>query len=413
MRVLLLADRIPPENRGGAGEVTWRLACGLRQSGDDVYVAAATDGEPFEDERDGIATFHLHSRYPDRWRGYLSLRNPQTTGALRELYQRIKPDVINAHNVHRDLSYHSLTLAHNAGIPAVFSSHDVMPFAYHKLSHFVRADQVGRVDAAAYRLPRSYNLKQMRFRYNPLRNRMIRHILTHHAAARTVPSDELGRAHVANGLPPFETVHNGIEPDRMHAPPDVVSALRDRLQLRDRRVILFAGRLTRAKGTTQLLDALLRVVPDMPDVALLVLSAAPIDEQVSDAKYAELRQKHIFSGGWLSGGELAAAYQLADVVVVPSVVFDTFPTVILEAMSAHTPVIASIFGGAHEAVRDGETGYIINPFDTATFASRLTTLLNDYSLRQKMGQAAFDRLTAHFTLHHQVDAMRTIFERVR
>lgn len=413
MRVLLLADRIPPENRGGAGEVTWRLALGLQHSGDDVLVAAATDGEPFEEVRDGIPTFHLHSRYPDRWRAYLSLRNPQTTGALRELYQRLKPDVINAHNVHRDLSYHSLTLAHNAGIPAVFSSHDVMPFAYHKLSHFVRADQVGRVDASAYRLPRFYNLKQMRFRYNPPRNRIIRHILTAHAAARTVPSDELGRAHAANDLPPFETVYNGIEPNRMHASPETVDALRDRLKLRERRVILFAGRLTRAKGTTQLLDALLQVVPNMPDVALLVLSAASIDEQVSDAKYADLRRSHIISGGWLSGDDLAAAYQLADVVVVPSVVFDTFPTVILEAMSAHIPVIASIFGGAREAVRDGETGYIINPFDTATFAARLMTLLNDNSLRRKMGQAAFDRLMAHFTLQHQVDAMREIYERVR
>src|SRR5688572_17022409 len=111
MRILLLNDRIPPENRGGAGEVVWRLAVALRDKGHDVHVAAATPDKRFTAIRDGIPTYHLHVRYPVRWRAWLSLYNPQTVKPLHELYQQIQPEIINAHNIHADLTYHSLTLA--------------------------------------------------------------------------------------------------------------------------------------------------------------------------------------------------------------------------------------------------------------------------------------------------------------
>src|SRR5688572_5675559 len=159
MRILILNDRIPPENRGGAGEVVWRLAGSLQQAGHEVHLAAATPDKPFEAIRDGIPTYHLHSRYPDRFRAWLSLYNPQTAGALRQLYERIQPDVINAHNVHSDLSYYSLTLAHRLKIPAVFTSHDVMPFAYFKMSYIINPAVAGVNSTHDYRLPPLYNLK--------------------------------------------------------------------------------------------------------------------------------------------------------------------------------------------------------------------------------------------------------------
>lgn len=412
MRLLFLNDRIPPENRGGAGIVMWRLAQTLQQRGHDVHVIAATPGDSFNEQRNGIPTYHLQVSYPARWRAWFSLYNPQVSGALKRLYDRIQPDVINAHNIHSDLTYYSLTLAYRAGIPAVFSSHDVMPFAYQKLAHFVERSQTGDIDPADYRLPRLYNLRQMRFRYNPLRNSIVRYILRRHVQARTTPSHELARAHAANGLPPFETVHNGLTPALFDVPAHTVESLRTRLNLQDRRVILFAGRLTGAKGTRVLLDALLKVVPHVPDVALLVLSSVPIKQQVKQPEYAVLRNNHLVSGGWLSGADLAAAYHLADVVTTPAVYLDPFPTVNLEAMAAKTPVITTCYGGSREAVIDGETGYVINPYHTDTFAQRLRTLLTDSDLRQRMGTAGHQRLIDHFSLEHQADTMLHLFERV-
>lgn len=412
MRIVLLNDRIPPENRGGAGAVVWRLAHALGEAGHDVHVIAATEEKTFSEEREGIPTHHLHSDYPERLRAWRSLNNPFTIPLLRKLYHEIQPDVVNGHNIHRDLSYASLRLANQMGIPTVFSSHDVMPFAYHKLSHFIDRKRCD-IPPEAYRLPPFFNLRQMRFRYNPLRNRTIRRLLTENAQARTVPSQALADAHRVNDLPPFTVVHNGIDAGRFQASDEAVAALRERLGLEGRRVLLFAGRLTGAKGTRPLLNALRHVAQEIPQAALLVLSSTPIDQQITAPEFAELARDHLVSGGWLAGEELAAAFHLAHAVVAPSVIFDTFPTVILEAMAARKPAVAACYGGASEAIVEGQTGYVINPYDTQDFAAKLVRVLGEDALRERMGAAGYQRVTTVFPMERQVREMVALYEAAR
>lgn len=414
VRILILSDRIPPENAGGAEKVAWSLACGLRDAGHDVHVIAATFEPSFEAVREGIPTYHLHARYRMRFQPYRMLYNPQTASDLGRLYAKIRPDVINAHNIHNGLSYYSLTLAQRRGIPVVFSSHDVMPFAYNRLTHFVDPAVCGVQSPAQYRLPLFYNLRQMRFRYNPLRNLVLRYILRHHARLRTCVSEAHRQALQANGLPSFQVVHNGIAPDRFQASPEAVERLRAKLNLDGRKVILFAGRLTRDKGSLQLLAAFKRLVERMPEALLLLLSRVGLDEQgLNTPEYQHLRDSHVRSGGWLSGDELAAAYGAADVVTVPSICLDCFPTINLEAMAAGKPVVATCYGGSPEAVVDGETGYIVNPFDTLALVDRLEHLLRDDVLRAQMGAAGQARIAAHFTLGHHARAMLRLYEAAR
>jgi glycosyltransferase involved in cell wall biosynthesis len=412
MRILMLSDRIPPENRGGAGEVCWRLALALRDMGHEIHMIAATKGASCEEIRENIPTYHLHVAYPERWRSWFSLYNPQVVKPLQELYQRLKPDVINAHNIHSDLSYHSLTLAQKMGIPTVFTSHDVMPFAYQKIAYFIDSNYCGVRSKQDYRLPAFFNLRQNRFRYNPFRNMMIRRILSQ-CNARTAPSQELCDAHAANDLAPFRAVHNGIDAAKFSASQESIEAVRRRLGLEARKIILFAGRLAAAKGTKQVLDALQILVKEVPEAVLLVLSSVPLEEQIKEAKYQELREKHIISGGWMAGEELRAAFHLSDVLLTPSIYLDPFPTVNLEAMATRTVVLATCFGGSREAVLDGETGYIINPFDTVDFAQKLGRLLNDDALRTQMAEAAYQRLIQDFSIEKQAKTMLAIFEEAR
>ena len=410
MKILLLNDRIPPEGRGGAESVVWRLARGLADAGHEIHVAAATAGDSFEEIRDGIPTYHLHANYPERFRAWLSLWNPQTAGAFRDLLQRIQPDVVNAHNIHSWLTYHSLKLAREAGCGVVFSAHDAMTFAYGKLHHFVQQDTRKIRLPEDYRLPAGYNLRENRFRYNPFRNLLIRRYLSQRAHIRTVPSRALADAWSANDMPPAEVVHNGIDPAEWAlVSDDAVEGLRRRLDLVDKQVILIAGRMTSAKGTVQILQAMDRLREALPQMRLLVLTSRDLESQIPP-EYAHLRTL-IVLGGWLSGEELCAAFHLADVVAVPSIVFDTFPTVALEAMAAGTPVIATGFGGAAESVVDGESGYIVNPFDSAGFADRLARTLKDSDLRREMGRLGRERVATAFSLEGQVAQMLELYER--
>ncbi|MCY4465857.1 MAG: glycosyltransferase family 4 protein [Chloroflexi bacterium] len=408
MKILLLNDRIPPEGRGGAEAVVWRLALGLRAGGHQVHIAAATERDSFDDLRDGIQTHHLHARYPQRFRSWLSLYNPQTAGAFRRLLARIRPDVVNAHNVHAWLSWHTLRLARDSGCRVVFSGHDCMPIVYGKMSYFVNPDWRRMRTPADYCLPRLQNLRENRFRYNPLRNPLIRRALGH-AQAVTVPSQALADVYAANGLPPALVVPNGIDlKSWTPARRELLSKLRGRFGLEGKRVILVAGRITREKGAEQMLVALDKLRESLPDARLLLLSSRSIESQVP-ARFRHLLGL-IVAGGWLSGMELRGAFQLADVVVVPSIYFDTFPTVNLEAMALGKPVIATCFGGSKELVKDGETGYILNPYDMDTFVQRLQTLLTDDEMRAQMGRRGREHVAANFRLDQQVAAMSALYK---
>ena len=408
MKILLLNDRIPPEGRGGAEAVVWRLAQGLRAAGHVVHVAAATDGESFDELRDGIPTHHLRARFPERFRSWLSLYNPQTAGPLRRLLARLRPDVVNAHNVHAWLSWHSLRLAREAGCRVVFSGHDCMPVVYGKMSYFVKPDSRQLPTLADYRLPRLHNLRENRFRYNPLRNSLIRKALSL-AGAITAPSQALADVYAANGLPRAHVAHNGIDLESWTpVRAQVVDQLRSRFGLEGARVILVAGRMTREKGLRQMLAALDRLRGSLPQARLLALSSRGIEPQVP-AKYRHLLDL-VVSGGWLRGEELRGAFQLADLLASPSVYLDPFPTVNLEAMALGKPVVATCFGGSPEQVIDGETGYIINPFNTEAFAQRLHALLTDSALRESLGRRARQHVASNFRLDQQVAAMTALYE---
>lgn len=408
MRILMLSDRVPPDVSGGAEKVMWAVARGLKEAGHDVHTIAATHGDSFADVRDGIPVNHLHVRYPERLQHYLSIWNPQVASHLRELYERTQPDVVSAWVIHNELTYFSLWLAHRMRIPTVFNSQDVMPVSYTKLNHYVRPDrcEYARDD---YRLPRWHGLRVMRTRYNPLKMPLIRHVMKNAVDVAVSGSEAHRQALAANGLDGFRVSYASVNPDDFAASDAIIAQIREQLGLQSRRVILFAGRLSRDKGSHQMLAALRILKQSVPDVLLLTLTRATLEQQgLDDPQYADLRD-YVRVGGWLQGEALAAAYHAVDVVAVPSICMDTFPTINLEAMAARKPIVATCFGGSPESVQDGQTGFIVNPFDIGALADRLMHVLTDQALARRMGQAGYERLLAHFTPTRQVQEMEAAY----
>ncbi len=397
MKILVLSDRIPPENAGGAEKVAWSFALGLRDLGHDVHILSGTSGNPFGETRDGIPTTHIHARWPVRTHAYFTLYYPGVAKQVAKVYEQVRPDVIAAFNVHNALTYHSLTLAHRRRIPSLAYFQDVMSVAYGKLTHFV-SPSPDTYTADAMRLPRFYNLRFARFRYNPFRNPRIRHVLKQHATTLVATSKALQTALTVNGIPVPRVIYPGIAEARWQAGPDDLQRLKSRLGLAGKPVIVFAGRLSIHKGSVQVLNALRRVREKIPEVRLLLLTRSTLEQQgVMKPEFADL-QSNIVTGGWLEGAELAAAYRAADVITTPSVCLDSMSGINLEAMVCRKPVVTSYLGGSPEAVIDGVTGYVVNPFDSEAYADRLMRLLNDREHAQTLGEAGYQRYKAHFVL---------------
>lgn len=417
MKILVMTDHFPPDSPGGAGQVTLTQCRALRQLGHDVQVLSVRqdDDAPADIVVAGVPVHRLKITYPLRWRAYLSLYNPSAARGVAASLDRFQPDIVHAHNVHMYLTYHSLALARRRGLPVILTTHDVMSVAYQKFDSYIDPTWQHVPETFDYRVTPLSQLRKQRFRYFPLRNAIIRRLIDRHVNVLVSPSRALIDVLRANHIhaPQMIVVPNSIDPADFDSNPEAQAAFRAAQGLGDRKIILFAGRINHAKGGDQILRALPMIVRRVPDAVLLVLSrpGGYGDLMMKQAESLGV-QGHIRFAGWLTGDALSAAFGATDVCVIPSVTFDNFPTVALEAGSAGTPVVATCFGGAGELVIDGKTGFIVNPYNVEMLAERIADLLLDDALRAEMGDQARQRVLANYDWLKQAERLLSIYRSV-
>jgi glycosyltransferase involved in cell wall biosynthesis len=120
---------------------------------------------------------------------------------------------------------------------------------------------------------------------------------------------------------------------------------------------------------------------------------------------ADVAKKVTFHGWVGHRPELIEHYYQGDVFVLPSICNDSFGIPVVEAMAAGSPVVASRSGGVVETVKDRETGFIVEKNDPHQLALTLLKLLENDSLREKMGRAGRERALANFTWDKVADTM--------
>ena len=164
------------------------------------------------------------------------------------------------------------------------------------------------------------------------------------------------------------------------------------------RMILFVGRIEPLKGVDTLLQAMacLQLKEAQRPVHLAIIggdpTASPEQMTVEMARLQKLcevlglDQSVVFLGK-RDQDKLPYYYSAAEVLVMPSH-YESFGMVALEAMACGTPVIASEVGGLAYLVRDGETGFTIPAEEPDALCEKLTWLLNDSELHQKMSRQA-------------------------
>ncbi len=199
------------------------------------------------------------------------------------------------------------------------------------------------------------------------------------------------------GAPPSATrvIYGGADPERYVPGPDG-----------ERHGVLFVGRLTPHKGV----DCLVRAMP--ADAHLTVVGSGGHDPDLPERDYPHMlvrlaRGKDVTLRGAVSDEDLAALYRTAAVFVLPSVhdtcygrhveISELLGLSVLEAMASATPVICSRIGGLVEIVRDGETGFLVEPGDVAALHDRIELLLRDPPLARRLGANARDAVLERFT----------------
>jgi glycogen(starch) synthase len=395
MRVLMVTQFYPPVV-GGQEQHVRNLAQALAGRGHGVEVATTAVHHPPGTTLDGAvpvhrlstAAQHLPQLYSDPERPHaMPILDPQFRGGIARLLATGSFDVLHAH----DWSINSaLGPARRSGVPVILTQHDYSHVCATK--RLMRGENVcpGPALVACIRCASS--------KHGPVVGPGV--VLANFAGARArrrqvdafVPVSSV--VAVSTGLPGrcfYEVIPNfipdGLVLDEAVSHPDGP--------------IVFVGDLSPDKGIRVLIEAY-RHLRDPP---ALVLAGRAFEETPLDLPdRVELR-------GLLDHAAVMALMQTASVVVVPSIVPDCCPTVVLEAMAVGRPVVAAASGGIIDLVDNGVTGHLVAPGDPMALVAALSSVLADRDAAAAMGRKALDRVRS-FTASAVVGRIEDLYSQL-
>jgi glycosyltransferase involved in cell wall biosynthesis len=296
---------------------------------------------------------------------------------LRNVLQRIKPDVVHTHLIHADT--YGIPAAKLLSKPVVSSRHDD--------SDFRRNMPVRILNRLTWRgIDRGIAISEALSRFS--------------IAVEGAPEKRMRVVH-------YGIAHYQVQPSTLL---DAQNALREELKLKENAVLIgTVSRLIPLKGVHYALDAFTQIASSYPDAHLVIVGDGPersrLEQQVAKNK---LTQRVHFMG-WQN--DVERIFAGLDILLVPST-REGFGLVLLEAMSKRVPVIASNVSAIPEVVEHGETGLLVPPRNPDSLAQAIRMLVDDRALRAYMGMMAEDRLEQHFTVDRMADETIAVYNEI-
>jgi phosphatidylinositol alpha-1,6-mannosyltransferase len=199
-------------------------------------------------------------------------------------------------------------------------------------------------------------------------------------------------ARVVDGRCALAQLAPGVDTDTFSTTVDGAE-VRRRYGLVDRPVIVCVSRLVPRKGQDTLVRALPLVRRRIPDAAVLLVGGGPYRSTVEGLARSLGVADHVFFTGSVPWEQLPAHYAAGDVFAMPcrtrrgGLDVEGLGIVYLEASATGLPVVGGDSGGAPDAVREGETGFVVPGRDLPALVERLVAILSDTGLARRLGEA--------------------------
>jgi glycosyltransferase involved in cell wall biosynthesis len=359
MRVLLIANTLPPRDVSGVGEQVLQLAAGLRELGEEVEVLGRGPGPK--------VLFPLLV-VPAAWR------------ALR----RFRPHVVQVHE-----SDGALAALLVAVVGALLEPRPLLvallQVSYVEELRAVRPLIAGGTDGRVLGRPGAV---ERRFRWFKAPLQILLGWLTAWIAdlvlaPSAATAAEIRRDYGVEGVGVIPNVTGGLAVE----PSEGIEE--------ERGYLLFVGRLRIRKGVEVLLEALSDLRSRHPGARLRIAGDGEHRERLERrAAELELGEAVVFLGT-CDAGRVRRLLAGAAALVVPSI-YEGMPLVVLEAMAAGVPVVASAVSGIPEVVVDGETGWLVPPEDPRALAAALEAVLTRPEEARRRGEAGRLRVDERF-----------------
>jgi glycosyltransferase involved in cell wall biosynthesis len=204
-------------------------------------------------------------------------------------------------------------------------------------------------------------------------------------------------------------IPNGVDTERFAPIGDVAEVRRGLAIGHADPVVGIVAALRPEKNHELFLEMARRVARQLPATRFLIIGDGPCRAPLEHrARELGLQQNVLFLGSRNDVPRLLAAI---DVFVLTSHI-EANPVSILEAMSAGRPVVSSDVGSIHEAVADGETGFLVAPGDAEGLAHRVLELLHDPSLSRLMGKTARRAVIERWSIDAMVGGYERLIETI-
>jgi len=272
-------------------------------------------------------------------------------------------------------------------------------------THSSKAGIVGRLAARRERVPIVIHSVHG-FGFTPLQPAPLRALLIaleRRAARWTDHFITVSRANLTDGarlrvLDPKRTtvIRSGIHLQH-YREAEGGAALRARLEVPEGGILVTqVGNFKPQKAPLDFIRMAARVVAEAPMTRFLMVGDGPLRARSEELAHELGIAREIRFSGWLD--DVAAVWAATDVAVLASH-HEGLPRVLVEALAAGVPVVATAVDGIVEVVRDGENGYLVARGDVAAMSQRVIGLVRDPALRHRLGEAP--RQLAEF----DIDAM--------
>jgi len=365
LRVVLLANTLPPRDVSGVGEQVLQLAAGLEARGHEVRIVGRRQ----------------------RGLGASKLLFPLTAVAsMAAAVRSFQPHVVQVHE--SDGAFAALGLRLGLGVR---SSRPLL-LALLQVSYVEERRVIRPLVAPDGRILGRPGSAERRFRRWKAPLQILLGRLTARLADRvlcpsTQTAEEVARDYGVDRVRVLPNVTGGLEHPVEPAGEEAEGAL------------LFVGRLRLRKG----LEVLLEALRELGEAPPLMVAGDGEHRQVLKARCRELglRDRVVFLGQ-RSAAQVRGLLGRACALVVPSL-YEGMPLVILEAMEAGRPVVASRVSGIPEVVLDGVTGWLVTPEDPTALCGALSALLEDPAEARRRGAEGRRRLDERYRPTHAAE----------
>ncbi|MED4813303.1 glycosyltransferase family 4 protein [Bacillus atrophaeus] len=194
---------------------------------------------------------------------------------------------------------------------------------------------------------------------------------------------------------------------------------RKKYELEDKKVILFAGRLSPTKGPHLLIHSMKRILEQHKNAVLVIAGGKWFSDDGVNQYVACLRKlakpykEHVLFTNFIPANEIPNLFLMADVFVCSSQWNEPLARVNYEAMAAGTPLITTNRGGNGEVVKHEVNGLVIENYDKpSSFAKAVDKVFTDMNLSKKIARNGRNRVEASFTFLHAAKRLDAVYQSV-